>query len=289
MVTDIRAMTDDDVEGLHRIPMAAFDAVDRAHGRIPPVWDDERIAWWGRRMQHLLLTDPGRQWVAVEAGEVVGVASASLREDLWALSLLAVRPGLQSAGTGRRLMSAALVGWTGRGAICASDDGRALRLYTSAGFSLHPIVSAEGEPDMSSHVRDPHVVESVDPAFADAVDRTVRGSAHGPDHLFLAGGDGWAFRFEDGDRRGYCYVARSGGYVSLVAATDEAAAQALLWAALERAAESGAKSSVSHVTGSQQWAVEVLVASRLHLSLDGAVCWRGMEPPRAYLPNGAFL
>ncbi len=287
-MTDIRRLAADDIDGLHVLPISAFAELDRQRGRTPHDWDEARLAWWKRRMAHLLDTDPSRQWVAVDAGEIVGVAAASVREGLWGLSLLVVRPGRQGGGVGRRLVDAALAGHTGPGVICASDDGRALRRYAVAGFAVYPCLEGSGPADLAAYQADRRVREGVDPEFADAVDRIARGHGHGPDHAFIQGAPGFALRYEDGGRRAYAYVADR-GWISLLAGTDADAARAVLWAAVARAVELGVDATLGHVTGRQQWALDVLVAARLPLSLGGAVCWRGRPEPTPYIPHGAFL
>ena len=66
----------------------------------------------------------------------------------WGLSLLAVRPALQSGGLGRELLARALAYGDGAAGaiILASADPRALRIYARAGFALHPSLTATGAP-----------------------------------------------------------------------------------------------------------------------------------------------
>src|SRR5262245_17417519 len=64
-----------------------------------------------RLLGHLLATDPARFWVAVDGeGAICGFASASVREGLWFLAMLFVRPGLQGDGIGGALMDRAQAG-----------------------------------------------------------------------------------------------------------------------------------------------------------------------------------
>ncbi len=284
----VRPLRADDAPGVQQVTEAAFgDYEDRFHEpRL--AWTDRRREWFAARVAHFLEHDPGRQHVAVEGERVVGAALASMRVGLWGLSLLVVQPGLQAAGLGRRLIDGALGSHTGRGVICSSQDARAMRRYAAAGFAVHPCFVLTGAPDTASFVRSPAVRDGVDQELADDVDRAVRGSAHGPDHALLRAGRGFGLTFSGGDRRGYCYAGDEGN-VGLLAATDEGVATALLEAALIRHAEQGVSATVSHVTGGQQWAVRVALAARLTLAIDGAVCWRGMPEPRAYLPSGALL
>ena len=82
------------------------------------------------RIRHLLATDPDGSLVATHDGEVVGLAQAFVRDDLWVLSLFAVAPALQALGIGRELLDAALAYSGGRrGIILASRDPKAMRRY----------------------------------------------------------------------------------------------------------------------------------------------------------------
>jgi GNAT superfamily N-acetyltransferase len=63
-----------------------------------------------RLLDHLMTTDPDRYWVAERAGVVVGFASAAVREGLWFLAMLFVRPEEQATGLGQALMDRAQAG-----------------------------------------------------------------------------------------------------------------------------------------------------------------------------------
>src|SRR4051812_40356578 len=92
------------------------------------------------RVARCLATDPGGSWVAERDGEVVGCALAIVREGVWGLSLLVVRPDAQSGGAGRELLARAFDhGRDARGwIVLASRDPRALRSYSRLGLTPHP-------------------------------------------------------------------------------------------------------------------------------------------------------
>jgi hypothetical protein len=118
----------------------------------------------------------------------------------------------------------------------------------------------------------------------EAVSRAVRGATQAPDlPPILDSG----FRLLTLADRGYAL--HKGGRVRLLAALDEEAARALLWAGLA-ASPPGATVDFDHIAAGQDWAVEVAIEARLDLSISGALFVRGdVGPLRPYLPSGAYL
>jgi GNAT superfamily N-acetyltransferase len=280
----VRPMREDDVEAAHEVTEAAFADLDRRDGHEPTPPADPAGAHL--RIRHLMATDPGGAWVAAgDDDRPVGVALALVREGVWGLSLLVVRPDVQSAGAGGALLRAALghARAARGGIILGSSDPRALRAYHRAGFTMHPAAIASGTP------RDVEPDPAVEPfdaardgAMADAIGRAVRGAAHGADLTALRDGGAELLALP-----GRGFAAHRAGAVKLLAAADEAAAAALLRTLLARAP---GKAEVSWLTGAQRWAVDVVVEARLELELWGAVFLRGEVGPFApYLPSGAYL
>jgi GNAT superfamily N-acetyltransferase len=241
------------------------------------------------RVAHLLDTDPEGSWVTEIDGEVVGVALALVRDDVWGLSLFGVRPGLQGQGVGGPLLAAALGYAEGRrgGIILSSTDPRAMRSYFRAGFSVKPALAAAGEINRS---RIPSGLKSragdvdADRELLDAVSRHVRTAAHGPDlHAFIEGGCAPVVL----DGRGFAM--HRGGSPVVLAAVDDEAATDLLWSCLAGGA-AGAAVHVDFITEGNDWAVAVALEAGLSLSPDGPVFVRGdTGPMKPYLPSGAYL
>jgi GNAT superfamily N-acetyltransferase len=282
----IRPMRGEDVPAAD---LVAFDALWQSMPR-PGETTDQRARRGRSRVGHLLRTDPGGAWVAESSdGRVVGVAMALLRDGLWGLSLLAVEPGLQNNGIGRRLLDAALGYADGaRGAIIlSSTDPKAMRRYACAGFALRPTVAAAGVVERSAlPARHPEIraAGGDELALTEAASRAVRGATHAHD-LPLPLADGAALLVLG--ERGFV-VHRAGG-VRLLAACDEEAAQALLWAALA-ASPPGATVQVDFISAGQDWAVAVVLEAGLALSPDGPLFVRGkVGPLRPYIPSGAWL
>jgi predicted N-acetyltransferase YhbS len=254
--------------------------------------DERRTARFLRRVRHLAGTDPAGCWLAEDdTGRPVGAALASVRENLWGLSLLAVAPPAQGKGVGTELMRRAGAHGRGtlRGMICARPHAGAARVYRSAGFGLHPTMRLSGAVDATRlAVPDGPAIEG-GPAhrdLMDSVDRRLRGSAHGPDHdeLLL---HCRVIVADDLAGSGYCYLGDD-GRIELLAATSRRIAARLLTSAL-LSLPPGATATVRHLTAAQEWAVDVGFAAGLGLAPDGYLCLRGMRPPGPYLPSPAFL
>ncbi len=281
----LRPMRDDDVPIAHDVMIAAFDDLIRRAGEEPsPPAADPTLP--RQRFHHLLHTDPGGAWVAVDDDDrPIGAALALVREGVWGLSLLVVAPGAQSSGAGGALLRASLTHGDGArgGIILASSDPRALRAYHRAGFTMHPAARAVGAPQGVEP--DPSVVPfdaDRDGAMADALGRTLRGAAHGDDLAAFARGGAELLSLP-----GRGFAAIRDGDVKLVAAADDAAAATLLRSALARC---DGEAEVSWLTGAQRWAVDVVLEARMELAVWGAVFLRGETGTFApYLPSGAYL
>lgn len=239
------------------------------------------------RINQLLERDPGGAWVAEEDGRVVGAALALEREGIWGLSLLIVLPKYQSHGIGRSLLEATLAyagGGRRGGIILASPDPRALRAYARAGFDAHPCLDASGYPHVPERPPAVRDGDASDLPLTEAVDRAVRGAAHGSDIEAFLRADSRLLVVPD---RGYVVVGPHG--VRLLAALDDEAARDLVLAALH-AAPPGTETNVEWITSAQQWALQPVLDAGLTLRPGGAVFLRGdVGPFTPYLPNGAYL
>jgi GNAT superfamily N-acetyltransferase len=264
----------------------AFVDLARRMGGEPPHWPALETTY--PRIRHLIETDPQGAWVAVEGDRVVGSALALVREGVWGLSLLVVLPSHQSGGAGRALLERTLAYAEGcRGAIIlASEDPRALRAYSRAGFAMRPAVDAVGpvkrRPDAPADVRPGRWPE--DRELVDRAGRAVRGAGHGADvPAWLAMG-GRLFVHDGG---GFAVVNR--GELKVLAAGEPEIAAALLRAAL-REVPDGTEAEVEFITAGQDWAVPIVLEAGLDLRPAGAVFVRGDVGPMApYLPSSAYL
>lgn len=285
-------MRPDDVPAAERLSDESFLELDRR--TFQRAWPDPEprtpahAEIWMRRTRHFLDTDPGGCWVAESATTMVGMATSIVRETTWCLATYAVQPGLQARGLGKQLLEAAMHHGRGclHGMLSASADPKAVRRYRLAGFSLHPQMFLSGSVDRTAIPVIDRVREgtAADTDLMDSIDRQTRGAAHGPDHQLMQGMWRWIVS-DTTTGAGYAYLDERGG-VALLAATNRRTASRLLWTAL---ADGGERQTVRHITAANEWAIDIGIAARLELHLDGYLALRGMKPPSPYVHNGALL
>lgn len=223
-------------------------AIEDYTGRLnqPPMPDD--MGPVRRLLAHLVDTDPDRFWVAEDGEGLAGFSSASVREGLWFLAMLFVRPGVQAGGIGQGLMDRAQAGrdvLPGGPAVPSPDDPLdsgivtwgmctdslqpiSNALYAKRGMAPRiPIWRLAGEVRRWSALPAlPASLEAVpfenvaatEPdgdrrlaATLEALDREVIGAAHPEDHAYLAreGRTGFLVRERGGGDGG----GRAVGYV----------------------------------------------------------------------------
>lgn len=285
-------MTADDVEEAERLSDDGFYELDvrmrRGSWPEPSRRTDRHRETWRARTAHFLRTDPTGCWVAEDGTGLVGIVTSYRRETLWGLATYAVRPGRQGQGIGKPLLAAALDHGRGalRGMLSASADPRAARLYHLAGFDLHPQMFFSGTVDRTALPVVDRVREgsASDVELMDSLDRRTRGAGHGPDHGLML--SAWRLLVSDTTTgSGYAYVDER-GRCALLAASNRRTAARLLWAVL---ADGPAETTIGHVTGANQWVLDVGFAARLELHQEGYLGVRGMQPPTPYVHNGALL
>jgi GNAT superfamily N-acetyltransferase len=288
-----RPMTEDDVPAA----VAAFDSgllAMLARHQLPVTGNsiqDERRRL--DRTRHFLGTDPGGSWVAQDGGTVIGMSQSFVREDYWMLSQLGTVPGRQGHGVGRELLRLALSHGDPHspGTIQCSRDPKAMALYTSFGFVLHPVVAAWGVMRPRSMVRPPEVqrfepdeVTERELDVIAAVDRKVRGSARSVDIVSMLSQPGNRLLLHAD--QGYA-VARDERIVTLGARNEESAT--LVLRAMLAEAPAGETIEINWLTSAQQWAIRVVVEAGIELQPYGPVMVRGMDgPPKPYIPSGGY-
>jgi len=292
MVT-FRPMSEADVPGA----VAAFDSgllAMMVRHQLPVTGNsiqDERRRQ--DRTRHFLGTDPAGSWVAEDDGTVIGMSQSFVREGYWMLSQLGTVPGRQGHGVGRELLRLALSHGDPQspGTIQCSRDPKAMALYTSFGFVLHPVVAAwgamrPGTMERPAEVRryEPDEVTTQELDAVTAIDREVRGSARTVDVISMLGQPGNRLLLHVD--RGYA-VARDERIVTLGARDEESASLVLRTMLAE--APAGETIEINWLTSAQQWAIRVVVEAGIELQPYGPVMVRGMDgPPSPYIPSGGY-
>jgi hypothetical protein len=161
-----------------------------------------------------------------------------------------------------------------------------MRAYARLGLETHPAIAAAGAPQGVAAPPEVRRGGPDDLPLTEAVDRAVRGAAHGEDILAMLQGGHELLVLPD---RGYAML--RGRQVRLLAAFDDDGARTVLRGALARIAERGQTAHLEFLTARQQWAIDVCLEARLELDADcGCVFTAGDVGPFApYLPSGAYL
>jgi GNAT superfamily N-acetyltransferase len=288
----IRPMEPEDVPEAERVSDEGFFELDTRSRRPddPPAArrSDPHRAVWLERTLHFVRHDRDGCWVAEDEHGMVGMVTSFRRETLWCLATYAVLPDRQGQGVGQQLLAAAMSHGRActRAMLSASSDSRAVRIYHQAGFGLHPQMYLTGTVDRSRIPVVDRVREgsAADIDLMDSLDRATRGAAHGIDHELML--RSWRLLVSDTSTgSGYAYL-NERGHLALLAAGNRRTAARLLWAAL---ADGPAETTIGHVTGANQWVLDVGFAARLQLKQEGYLGLRGMKPPTPYVHNGALL
>ncbi len=282
-----------------------------------------------RLLAHTMATDPDRFWVALDTGGAfAGFSSATVREGLWFLAMLFVRPGLQGRGVGEALMDRAQAGRDvdpGGPAVPSPDQPfdtgfhtwgmctdaaqpRSNGLYARRGMPPRvPVWRVVGEvrrwsalPALPSSLEavpfehlaldGPDGERRLEETVA-TVDRELIGAAHPPDHWHLRqeGRAGFLVRERAGGRAlGYVYGS-GGGRLGPLAALDPELQPALCGVAIRDTPTFG--TVAMWVPGTADRAMRALLAAGLRLEgFPGLVCWsRADHPFERYVPISLAL
>lgn len=289
-----RPMEPDDVEAVDELSSRCFDDLARRLDLpTPPDSQPSRqqTAASHGRLRHLLTAHGDGAWVIDGIDGPLAAALALRRERFWGLSLLVVDPSAQGRGLGRAALEACMTTArdASRGMILSSLDPRATRLYTDVGFGEHPGLRAFGTVDRAGLPAEGARVRRAreeDRELVAAVDRAVRGGAHGSDlDALLAHADGW-WTVDAAGRRGYAILV--GNRVALLAAEDVVSARALLVRCLVEA-DADTEVAVPTLTEATDWALPLLRDAGLDVRPAGPLFTQGFDPPARYLPNPTWL
>ena len=260
---------------------------------------------------HLRSTDPERFLVAERDGAIDAFTVATVRGDVWFLSMLFVRPEVQARGLGRALLAAVSppVGWAGARAT-ATDSVQPISngLYASLGMVPRvPLLRLVGFPERRDAF--PPLPQGLEAIRFDEVDGGEDGLERSALHAELSALDreaagfdraadrplldrenriGFLYRAADGAAVGYAFAAES-GRVGPVAVREEALLGPMLGHLLGAVRARGA--FAVWVPGTAGEAVVPLL--RAGLRIDGfpcLLCWdRPFGDFGRYLPMSPGL
>jgi GNAT superfamily N-acetyltransferase len=219
MDTDLtfRVATETDAPAAAKIIDVALSDLLVRQGRPPldgPEDEDAPV------LVHLMTSDPGRFWLAVDGDRPVGVGAGFVRESLWFLAALFVLPEWQARGVGRRLLQLAKEDHPRPAEVAAltssASNPISNRLYARHGiYPRLPLLYMKGSPAAARPGRGALDMESLTPAHIDElreIDAAVTGIDRTVDHTWLLGDAarrGWLYR-RRGRLVGYAYLGGDG-------------------------------------------------------------------------------
>ena len=313
-------------------------AVDDYQARLGQPAMPEDLAPLHRLLAHALATDPERFWVASrraedpgEAGaedEVVGFTSATVRDGLWFLAMLFVRPDLQSGGVGQALLDHAQAGRAvdpGGPAVPSPDAPFDSGIHTwgmctdaaqpisNALYARRGMVPRIPVWRLIGEVRRWSALPALPPSLeavpfeaiaaarpdgharlaglVNDLDRELIGAGHPQEHRFLRqeGRTGFLVRERGGSRvHGYIYGS-GGGRLGPVAALAPELHPALIGVAVRDTPMLG--TVAMWVPGSADVATRALLDAGLRIDgFPGLVCWSRRDHPfERYVPISLAL
>ena len=271
---------------MHHVSVAAFQDLARRFGRAAGARRRRRHA--RARVGRLLATDPGGAWVAERDGE--SSAAALGDRPRGRLGPVAAR---RAAGRAvqRRRPRAAGPGVRLRRRRARPDRAglarpAALRSYARLGLDLHPALRGARRPAAASRRRPRSGAGTpADLPLTDAVDRAVRGAAHGDDIAAMLEAGGELLVLARARLRGRPRRRGAPARRPRRGRRGDAAAR------LPGAPPARREASVEWITSAQGWAIAPCLDAGLELRFDvGAVFLAGDVGPFApYLPSGAYL
>jgi GNAT superfamily N-acetyltransferase len=243
-----------------------------------------------RVYEHLQKT--GIFQVAVQDGRIVGIGAATVRDDLWFLSMFWTLPEVQRCGIGRPLLERVWQRGIELGArrklVWSSVDFTALAIYMKFGMlPVSQILTFAGAIEKPPAPPAAYALGALDLREVDALDRLVRGARCGQDRAFLiAAGAECRLVTRDGAAVGYFFV--NEGTIGPVAWSDEAHAPAVLALAFRQA--SGKAAARVTALGIQHGVIQMALGAGLRLvSSAHLLATERFAAFERYVPSGPAL
>jgi GNAT superfamily N-acetyltransferase len=175
-------------------------------------------------------------------GQILAIACAVVRDQIWCLSLFWARPNQQRKGIGMPLLKTVWNAGKEAGASIffthSSMDMTAMAAYMKLGMLPgHQILYFGGKPERLSSKPSGYEVATLDKQAAIDIDREIRGTGREPDHEFWLGAPGFEGRqvLHNGRVIGYYY--HYGGTIGPAAWKRTQDAEVMMTLACREAAE----------------------------------------------------
>ena len=284
-----------------RLCLASLRDLSRRQGQRPPSFPVRDVLPF---LRHALATDPDGFHVAVVEGRIVCYAITILRGKTHFLAQFFGRPGTQSRGVGRQVLTRAFdAPRPPRGTVrcvVASLDLRAQALYTKFGMLPRTILyHVEGKPTEST-VRGLEL-RQVGPTgtsttrardLAARLDRPLREARRDVDqrHFLTAVKGSRFFDARAGPKTVGYVVIQGNGAIGPGGVLDPSLSAALMSAAIAKAHEIGMKTVSAWVPGLNEGALTA--AFEAGLKIEFLTAWmaaRDILQLESYLPSGGVL
>lgn len=240
-----------------------------------------------RRFRHAIERAHPASRLAFDArGALIAATIISPRGHLLILSLAIVAEEHQGRGLARTMLAGFPEARPGTNrVVMSSTDPKAMRRYARLGLGVHPCLAACGilRPGAVERPREAERCSPLEGAqILDAIAREARGEPYGDDIAM------WEDQGDTlhliGDQAA---AIQNGGVIRIVVARSEAAAQAVLRAAMD-GVPPGETVHVRHIRSGQDWAVRAALDAGLPLSPEGPLFSDG-PLGRFHLPTGSVF
>jgi GNAT superfamily N-acetyltransferase len=257
------------------------------HGLPVPPFTREALT---RLYEHVQRT--GIFQVAESDGRIVAICAATVRDDVWFLSMFWTLPEAQRRGIGRPLIERVWREGVERGArqqfVWSSIDFTATATYMKLGMlPICQIMTFAGAIERPPLAPDGYALVDLDPREVDRIDRAARGASCRQDRAFsIAAGAEGRLVVRGGAAVGYFLV--NDGAIGPVAWTDEAHSRAVLGLAFRRA--SGRGPARIAALGIQHGAIRTALGAGLRLvSTAHLLATEKFTAFERYIPSGPAL
>jgi GNAT superfamily N-acetyltransferase len=287
-VTLYRALGADEIAIAADVFVTSLEDLIRRFGLPPAPFTRDSVRPLFGHLQRTGIFD-----VAEVDGRVVSICAATVREDVWFLSMFWTLPELQRRGVGRPLLDRVWQRGLDAGAkrqfVWSSVDPAAMATYMRKGMLPGcQLLAFAGVPASVADAPAGYATTDWSAEHASAIDRSVRGCAQLDDHAFWAeSGSVRRDVVRGAERVGYFHA--RGGAIGPAAWSDDAHADAVLSLAAAAAAQQAKEIRIA-VPGFNHAAIRFALARGLKLMLaPHLLMTHPLGDLARYVPSGPAL